>query len=563
VFLSAGDKFDRYTIEQLLGTGGWGQVYRAVDGRLRRKVALKILNPDRKEEAPRFLREARAAASLHHANVVSIYDMGEVSGIPYIAMELVEGRLLSEFLGPAAGVALAEKVRWLVEVARGIQASHEAGLLHRDIKPQNVIVTKAGSIKLLDFGLAKQTDEAEPVGGPPTRPDFKTRVGFVVGSPRYMPPEALRGGECDGRADQFSWGVTAYELIAGVHPRGGVADPVGQTPPRLLSELVPEVPFPVAAAIARTLAGDRNNRFADMGAVIRALDGTAAAADAAAPTEAVPAVTRAAVPTRVEAPPTVREPPPVMGAPPEQPRMPSEAPVAQRRPAHALAATMQSPQVTASARGGEPKGAAEGPTGTASKEAAERRARTVPRTGRREEAIVVGVPAASNRRQRQLVIAIVAVGVGLGLVAAAWVLQSRSAAPSPRETLPTAPVATATSATDSAAERQGWIVGPLEARVSGSVPMMPARISPSPPYKVNVATEMGFTCTVDFGADGRPSRLSGCTSPEYGFRSPSIALHCAKHPGGEACSGNTGGIETDDPAARGGDDRVTLLHRLR
>jgi hypothetical protein len=406
-------------------------------------VALKILNPDRAEEAPRFLREARAAASLHHANVVSVYDMGEAAGVPYIAMELVEGRLLSEFAGTAAGVCVAEKVRWLIEVARGIQASHEAGLLHRDIKPHNVIVTKAGSVKLLDFGLAKPTEEAEPTFGPFTRPDFKTRVGFVVGSPRYMAPEALRGGTCDGRADQFSWGVTAYELIAGVHPRGGVADPVGLHPPRLLSELVPEVSFPLAAAIARTLAGDPDNRFADMGALIGALANPSTArprggqhlgdtvpgGDEIAATEAAPPMVAAAGPTGAEAPATIREPAPMMGyvtridggTEPRRAGVPAQpARAATRRAPPAFAATMQSPQVSKVAASG-----AVHPVAQAT-DAAERRARTVPRTGGGGVA-QSRASAAPGLRKGQLIVAVVVVGLGLGIVAAALVVQRQTA----------------------------------------------------------------------------------------------------------------------------------------
>jgi serine/threonine protein kinase len=328
VALEPGDTFDRYRIEQLLGAGGWGQVYRAVDTRLRRKVALKVLKKERAAEAPRFLREARAAAALDHPNVVAVYDLGEVDGVPYIAMELAEGKLLSELAGPKSGKTVREKLGWLIDVAHGLHASHQAGLLHRDVKPQNVIVTKGGVVKVLDFGLAKPTEEHE-VLGPATQPAFQTRAGHVVGTPRYMAPEALRGSPCDGRADQFSWGVTAYEVLGGVHPRGGKADAVALDTPRLLSEFVPDVPFALAAAVSRTISGERSNRFADMGALIAALE------DVFRPDEQMPA-TRDAPPTadvapvtRMEGPPaTVRDPsfsditdpskPPVMTVRPDQ-----------------------------------------------------------------------------------------------------------------------------------------------------------------------------------------------------------------------------------------------------
>lgn len=308
--LSAGETFDRYRIEQLLGEGGWGQVYRAIDTRLRRKVALKVLKPERAAEAPRFLREARAAAALHHANVVAVYDLGEVAGVPFIAMELVEGHLLSDFTGPRSGRSIKERLAWLIDVARGIHASHEAGLLHRDVKPQNVMVTKGGSAKVLDFGLAKPTEPVvEDDSVPLTQPYYKTRAGHVVGTPRYMAPEALRGGLCDGRADQFSWGVTAYEVIAGVHPRGGAADPLGVDPPRLLSEFVPNVSFQLAAAVARTLAGDASQRFPDMGELIRTLEGLSSRTDdMLPPTIKTPAGELGA--TLIDSPMTIRDPTP-------------------------------------------------------------------------------------------------------------------------------------------------------------------------------------------------------------------------------------------------------------
>jgi serine/threonine protein kinase len=336
VALSPGDDFDRYRIEQMLGQGGWGEVYRAIDTRLRRKVALKVLKKERAAEAPRFLREARAAAALDHPNVVSVFDLGEVNGVPYIAMELAEGRLLSEFAGPNAATSVKEKVGWLIDVARGLDASHKAGLLHRDVKPQNVMVTKSGPVKVLDFGLAKPTEQHETLG-PETQPAFMTRAGHVVGTPRYMAPEALRGALCDGRADQYSWGVTAYEVFAGVHPRGGKADPVALIAPRLLSEFVPHVSFALAAAVARTLSGDREKRFSDMGALIAALQDCLREDERLPPTREAPPEPRADVapPTRVEgSAATVRDPsfsdltdpsrPPVMTARPQEVAQESE-----------------------------------------------------------------------------------------------------------------------------------------------------------------------------------------------------------------------------------------------
>ncbi len=266
--LSSGATFDRYRIEQLLGQGGWGEVYRAFDSRLRRRVALKILRPERMAEAPRLMREARAVAALHHPNVVSIFDLGEAEGRPYIAMELVEGRLLSEYLAP--DVPLPEKITWLKAVARALEAAHAMGIIHRDVKPQNVIVGKDGSVKVLDFGLAKQAQEAN-ADGPPTAPYFKTKEGRVVGTPRYMAPEQLCGDPFDARADQYAWGVVAYELLSGAHPRAKT-DLLALNPPPPLEELVPGIPQALSRVIARTLAGKASERYPDMGQLLAALE---------------------------------------------------------------------------------------------------------------------------------------------------------------------------------------------------------------------------------------------------------------------------------------------------
>src|SRR5262249_44622573 len=143
-------------VESLIGQGGWGQVFRAIDGKLHRRVALKVLRPERTADAPRFLSEARAAAALSHPNVVAVFDVGEAEGRAFIAMELIEGILLSEHVGsPSASLGL--KMAWLLDVALALGAAHKAGLVHRDVKPQNVMVTHEGAVKILDFGLAKRT----------------------------------------------------------------------------------------------------------------------------------------------------------------------------------------------------------------------------------------------------------------------------------------------------------------------------------------------------------------------------------------------------------------------
>jgi serine/threonine protein kinase len=548
--LSAGDAFDRYRIEGLLGEGGWGEVYKATDTRLRRVVALKVLRPERKAEAPRFLREARAAASLHHPNVVSVYDTGEASGVPFIAMELVVGRLLSEFAGPASGSTVKDRVGWLVDVARGLQASHEAGLLHRDIKPQNVIVTKEGRAKLVDFGLAKQTEEAEREKGPATEPQFKTRLGYVVGSPRYMAPEALEGAPCDGRADQYSWGVTAYEILSGVHPRAGLSKPVGPEVPRLLSEIVPDLSFSLAVAVARTLAYDAGSRFPDMAALIAALEDASRGGDEMPRTAAAPAAPLAERPTEV---------PPIRDR-----RTAATRTSAGDTPKPPVAKTLVAAQAPADLEAQRVAVAAVKPSPT-------------------RETLVSGRTGASpllDGRKKLLAILAAVVTVGLGLVILGVVLSaSNHGGPCAKDVdckgdrvcergtcvypLP-GPASTGGPATRSTlAERQAWLDGPLLGRDNAGVPMGPAKITPSPPYKVTIEVEKGFTCSIDFDGEGRPTRLSTCTSTTGRFSSPTIPVHCTRNATEEQCWGPTGGIVGEGESAFAGTSVLTLLRRLR
>jgi len=280
--LARGDSFDRYVIDVPLGEGGMGQVYRAYDRRLERHVALKILRVElmetdaraRRDAIARLQREARAAAALANANAVSIFDVGDVDGVPYIAMELVSGQPLRAYVG-APGPPLATRVRWLSDVAQALGAAHAIGLVHRDVKPENVMLRDDGTIKVLDFGIARRTREAfEGEADMAT----VTATGIIVGTPLYMSPEQMRGQPLDGRADQFSWGVVAYELLAGRLPwdetKDGlqlVAQILTDDPPPA-SSVNPEIPAGVSAAVAKALAKSKEQRFATMQEVIAALE---------------------------------------------------------------------------------------------------------------------------------------------------------------------------------------------------------------------------------------------------------------------------------------------------
>jgi hypothetical protein len=260
----------RYQLTERLGRGGMGEVWRARDPALRRDVAVKVLRRDdvendatlRDDFVQRFLREARAAASLKHPNVVAIHDVG-VDAEPYIVMEWVEGAPLRGFIGDPS-IPVAQRIEWLVEIARALAAAHELGLVHRDIKPDNVMITKDGHAKVLDFGIAKLigTEDA-PVSQKEAPESFRTQQGRIVGTPKYMAPEQLRGDAIDARVDQWAWACVAYELLTGSMPdRDEVPQPISLT--------VPEVPFDVAAAIVRARSVDPDKRFDSMRALLAA-----------------------------------------------------------------------------------------------------------------------------------------------------------------------------------------------------------------------------------------------------------------------------------------------------
>jgi serine/threonine-protein kinase len=203
-------------IEAMIGQGGMGAVFRAHDTRLRRLVALKVLTGSFPTEARALLlREARIAATLNHPNIVMVFDVGEVEGVPFMAMELLDGLSLRHYVKNPP--PMPQRLRWLLDMARGLEVAHRAGLVHRDIKPGNVFVTADGA-KVLDFGVAKPTEAARANYTAPM-PAVRTVVGSTSGTPRYMAPEQLFHGAVDPRADQYSWALTAYELITGVPAR--------------------------------------------------------------------------------------------------------------------------------------------------------------------------------------------------------------------------------------------------------------------------------------------------------------------------------------------------------
>jgi len=271
--LEPGTELGRYRIKRALGTGGMGAVYEAYDTILRRPVALKVLRPRDEKASPeieaRLLREARAAASLRHPNAVAVYDIGEAFGTPFIAMELAPGRSLRAALANE-DTTIGEKLSWLLAIARVLEAAHENGLIHRDIKPDNVMVADDGTVKVLDFGIAKFATTADEAPAPADADDepksFKTREGIVFGTPRYMAPEQRQGKELDGRADQYAWGVVALEVLCGTHPKDGGMNST------LDNAAKAGLPADVAAAVKRALQIDRTRRFPSMEDIVTRLE---------------------------------------------------------------------------------------------------------------------------------------------------------------------------------------------------------------------------------------------------------------------------------------------------
>jgi len=217
--IAAGTKLGPYEIEHAIGAGGMGVVYRADDSRLGRKVAIKVLPHARGEHFRRFEREARTIGSLNHPNLLTLHDVGEYDGVPFLVTEMLDGESLRARLsrGP---LRLREAIQIGADVARGLAAAHDAGIVHRDVKPDNIFLTTEGRTKILDFGIAKLRRSsvempAVDIAHVPTMTPTTADTGMVIGTPGYMAPEQLDGGTVDARTDIFALGVVLYEMIAG------------------------------------------------------------------------------------------------------------------------------------------------------------------------------------------------------------------------------------------------------------------------------------------------------------------------------------------------------------
>jgi hypothetical protein len=291
--LTSGTRLGPYEIVVLLGAGGMGEVYRALDTRLGRDVAIKVLpeglakDPDRLR---RFEQEARTIAALNHPNILGIHDIGAHDGTPFLVSELLEGQTLREKL-EAGPLPVRRAIEYALGIAQGLAAAHEKGIVHRDLKPENVFITRDGRVKVLDFGLAKlmrpeeRNDTLATLASPATLP------GMVLGTVGYMSPEQVRGESSDARSDIFSFGAVLYEMLTG--KRAFKRETSAETMTAVLREEPPELnetgwqgPLGLQRILTRCLEKNVERRFqsaSDLAFAIESLSGTSSTKSAAQP----------------------------------------------------------------------------------------------------------------------------------------------------------------------------------------------------------------------------------------------------------------------------------------
>jgi len=269
--LSPGTSLGRYEIHSQLGAGGMGEVYLAHDTRLNRKVALKVLPADlvsNRERLHRFEQEAQAASALNHPNIITIHEVGAEGDTHFIATEFVDGETLRRKWQTTRLEAI-ETLNIATQIAAALDAAHRSNIVHRDVKPENVMVREDGIVKVLDFGLAKLTekkDDATADSRAPTRALIKTSPGIVMGTVAYMSPEQARGLSVDARTDIFSLGVVLYEVLTGRLPYKGettsdVIAAILKTEPAPLNNFNQEIPGELERIVNKALVKDREERY--------------------------------------------------------------------------------------------------------------------------------------------------------------------------------------------------------------------------------------------------------------------------------------------------------------
>lgn len=262
-------KFGRYHVVKEVGKGAMGVVYRAHDPDIDRIVALKVLRPDRvtsQDFVSRFLKEAKAIGRLSHPNIVTVYDVGSDNNNIYIAMEFLEGKPLNEILRERA-LSLEEIIRVGSQIADSLRYAHEKGIVHRDIKPPNIILNDEGQVKITDFGIAHIEDPSSTQ---------QTKAGEILGTPMYMAPEQIVGGSVDGRSDLYALGVILYEMTTRKRPFKGdnlasIFHSITQEMPERPEMLNPEIPKPLSDLIMKCIQKRPEERFSTGAQVAEAL----------------------------------------------------------------------------------------------------------------------------------------------------------------------------------------------------------------------------------------------------------------------------------------------------
>ncbi len=257
-------RIGKYEITAEIGRGGFSRVYRGFDPNVNRPIAIKVSTRESDpEHLSRFRNEASAAGNLRHENIVTVYDYGDDDGVPYLVMELLEGRDLHHIMRDGPKMSLLEKMQVMSQVGEGLKCAHLNGVVHRDIKPANVMVLSDGAVKILDFGIARMTGEVSRL----------TQSGYLVGTPLYMSPEQLQGGDADALCDVWAYGVLYFELLTGQHPflsqdNTRLIRNITIVNPPSVHSLTRGVPEGLAQVIRRALTKDRRRRYQSLEEVL-------------------------------------------------------------------------------------------------------------------------------------------------------------------------------------------------------------------------------------------------------------------------------------------------------
>jgi len=283
--ISPNTKLAHYTIISKIGAGGMGEVYRARDTRLDREVAIKLLSSDVSKDTDRlkrFEQEAKATSALNHPNILTVHDIGEHEGNPYIVSELLDGEELRQLLDHGA-IPLRKVIDYAQQIVSGLSAAHEKGVIHRDLKPENLFITKNDRVKILDFGLAKLRATAlEASSSEDATRRAITNPGVVMGTVGYMSPEQVRGQLTDHRSDIFSFGAILHEMISGrrAFRRETMAETMSailKEEPDDLTESIPNISPSLERIVRRCLEKKAERRFqstSDLGFALEALSNT-------------------------------------------------------------------------------------------------------------------------------------------------------------------------------------------------------------------------------------------------------------------------------------------------